>query len=95
MAAMQQKRPGCAGHKHLPLVVPMLFYRGVDSPYPFRCAGWMSLRNREVARRLYAAAFPLVDITVSDDDIMQHRRIALLSSSAKNISASATCWDLL
>ncbi|QUJ03249.1 Rpn family recombination-promoting nuclease/putative transposase [Salmonella enterica subsp. enterica] len=55
-------------------------YHGVDSPYPFRCAGWMSLRTGS-GRRLYAAAFPLrVDITVvSDDDIMQrHRRIALL-----------------
>ncbi|ECL8799679.1 Rpn family recombination-promoting nuclease/putative transposase, partial [Salmonella enterica subsp. enterica] len=42
--------------------------------------------NPEVARRLYAAAFPLVDITVvSDDDIMQHRRIALLELIQKHI----------
>ncbi|MDI5754356.1 Rpn family recombination-promoting nuclease/putative transposase, partial [Salmonella enterica subsp. enterica serovar Montevideo] len=35
---------------------------------------------------LYAAAFPLVDITVvSDDDIMQHRRIALLELIQKHI----------
>ncbi|HGP2812326.1 TPA: Rpn family recombination-promoting nuclease/putative transposase [Salmonella enterica] len=75
-----------AGHKHLPLVVPMLFYHGVDSPYPFSLCWLDEFANPEVARRLYAAAFPLVDITVvSDDDIMQHRRIALLELIQKHI----------
>lgn len=84
MAAMQQHLD--AGHKHLPLVVPMLFYHGVDSPYPFSLCWLDEFANPEVARRLYAAAFPLVDITVvSDDDIMQHRRIALLELIQKHI----------
>lgn len=38
------------------------------------------------ARQLYAAVFPLVDITVvPDDEIMQHRRIALLELIQKHI----------
>ncbi len=64
----------------------MLFYHGVDSPYPFSLCWLDEFANPEVARRLYAAAFPLVDITVvSDDDIMQHRRIALLELIQKHI----------
>jgi predicted transposase/invertase (TIGR01784 family) len=41
MAAMQRHLD--AGHKTLPLVIPMLFYHGALSPYPFHSAGWMSL----------------------------------------------------
>src|SRR5690606_3139772 len=33
IAAMQHHLD--AGHKRLPLVVPMLFYHGIDSPYPY------------------------------------------------------------
>lgn len=33
IAAMQSHLD--AGHTRLPLVVPMLFYHGVDTPYPF------------------------------------------------------------
>ena len=40
----------------------------------------------EAARRLYGAALPLVDITVvPDDEIMQHRRVALLELVQKHI----------
>lgn len=40
-AAMQRHLD--AGHKTLPLVIPMLFYHGAKARIPFRCAGWMSL----------------------------------------------------
>jgi predicted transposase/invertase (TIGR01784 family) len=59
LAAMQRHLD--AGHKTLPLVVPMLFYHGAKSPTPSRFAGWMSLLTQNGAT-LYAAAFPLVDI---------------------------------
>ncbi|WP_250378359.1 Rpn family recombination-promoting nuclease/putative transposase, partial [Escherichia coli] len=40
----------------------------------------------QLARQLYTEAFPLVDITiVPDDEIMQHRRIALLELIQKHI----------
>ncbi|QGN40367.1 Rpn family recombination-promoting nuclease/putative transposase [Klebsiella oxytoca] len=75
-----------AGHKTLPLVVPMLFYHGAKSPYPFSLCWLDEFADTAVARRLYAAAFPLVDITVvPDDDIMQHRRVALLELIQKHI----------
>ncbi len=38
------------------------------------------------ARKLYTAAFPLVDVTVvPDDEIVQHRRVALLELIQKHI----------
>ncbi|MDU1435913.1 MAG: Rpn family recombination-promoting nuclease/putative transposase, partial [Citrobacter freundii] len=75
-----------AGHKTLPLVVPILFYHGVDSPYPYSLCWLDEFDDPQTARQLYGSAFPLVDITVvSDDEIMQHRRMALLELVQKHI----------
>ena len=84
MAAMQRHLD--AGHKTLPLVIPMLFYHGALSPYPFSLCWLDEFDDPIVARQLYSATFPLVDITViPDDEIMQHRRIALLELKQKHI----------
>ena len=84
IAAMQRHLD--AGHKTLPLVVPILFYHGVASPYPFSLCWLDEFDDPETARQLYGSAFPLVDITVvSDDEIMQHRRMALLELVQKHI----------
>ncbi|EPH3360365.1 Rpn family recombination-promoting nuclease/putative transposase [Citrobacter freundii] len=84
MAAMQRHLD--AGHKTLPLVIPMLFYHDALSPYPFSLCWLDEFDDPIVARQLYSATFPLVDITViPDDEIMQHRRIALLELMQKHI----------
>ena len=84
LAAMQRHLD--AGHKTLPLVVPILFYHGVDSPYPYSLCWLDEFDDPQTARQLYGSAFPLVDITVvSDDEIMQHRRMALLELVQKHI----------
>ena len=84
MAAMQRHLD--AGHKTLPLVIPMLFYHGALSPYPFSLCWLDEFDDPIVARQLYSATFPLVDITViPDDEIMQHHRIALLELMQKHI----------
>ena len=84
LAAMQRHLD--AGHKELPLVIPMLFYHGALSPYPFSLCWLDEFDDPIVARQLYSATFPLVDITViPDDEIMQHRRIALLELMQKHI----------
>ncbi|EDX0930268.1 Rpn family recombination-promoting nuclease/putative transposase [Salmonella enterica subsp. enterica] len=83
MAAMQRHLE--AGHKTLPLVVPMLFYHGNRSPYPFSLCWLDEFADPVMARKLYATAFPLVDITVvPDDEIMRHRRVALLVKGYAN-----------
>lgn len=74
------------GNKTLPLVIPMLFYHGEQSPYPFSLNWLDEFNDPQLAQQLYTEAFPLVDITViSDDEIMQHKRIALLELMQKHI----------
>lgn len=84
LSAMQRHLD--AGHPTLPLAIPMLFYHGMQSPYPFSLCWLDEFANPAAARALYADAFPLVDITVvPDDEIMHHRRIALLELVQKHI----------
>lgn len=73
------------GHKVLPLVVPILFYHGKMSPYPYQnlwthCFDW-----KELAEELYFKPFPLVDITVIDDnELANHRKIAVMELAMKH-----------
>ncbi|EMD1716908.1 Rpn family recombination-promoting nuclease/putative transposase [Providencia stuartii] len=73
------------GHKSLPLVVPILFYHGDSSPYPYlktwtHCFSWP-----ELADELYFNPFPLVDITVIDDnELVNHRKIAVMELALKH-----------
>ncbi|MDM3224345.1 Rpn family recombination-promoting nuclease/putative transposase [Citrobacter sp. Cf088] len=70
----------------LPLVIPMLFYHGCRSPYPYSLCWLDTFADPVAARQLYSSAFPLVDITVvPDDEIMAHRRMALLELMQKHI----------
>ena len=49
-------------------------------------AGFRVFKAPELARRVYNSPFPLVDITITpDDEIMQHRRIAILELLQKHI----------
>lgn len=84
VAAMQRHLE--AGHKKLPLVIPVLFYTGKRSPYPYSTR-WLDEFNDPVqAERLYGGAFPLVDVTViPDDEIMTHRSMAALTLLQKHI----------
>jgi predicted transposase/invertase (TIGR01784 family) len=64
----------------------MLFYHGCRSPYPYSLCWLDAFADPVAAKQLYASAFPLVDITVvPDDDIMAHRRMALLELMQKHI----------
>ncbi|MBI0676626.1 Rpn family recombination-promoting nuclease/putative transposase [Citrobacter koseri] len=84
IAAMQRHLD--AGHKKLPLVIPILFYQGKISPYPYTM-NWLQLfDDPQLAGELYRNDFPLVDVTViPDEEIMQHRRMAILELLQKHI----------
>lgn len=84
IAAMQKHLD--AGNKELPLVVPLLFYHGKTSPYPYSM-NWLDCFTKpEMAKALYNNDFPLVDVTVMDDsEIIEHKRIALLELVQKHI----------
>ncbi|MCU5774087.1 Rpn family recombination-promoting nuclease/putative transposase [Erwiniaceae bacterium BAC15a-03b] len=67
------------GHERLPLVIPILFYHGNISPYPYPMNWLQTFDDPERAGQLYSGDFPLVDITtIPDEEIMQHRGVALL-----------------
>lgn len=84
VAAMQRHLE--AGHKTLPLVIPILFYHGKRSPYPWSLSWLDAFSDPVAARQLYSSPFPLVDITViPDEEIMQHRSIAALTLVQKHI----------
>ena len=84
IAAMQNHLD--AGYKTLPMVVPLLFYHGIESPYPYSLCWLDCFADPNLARQLYASAFPLIDVTLMpDDEIMLHRRMALLELIQKHI----------
>lgn len=84
IAAMQRHLD--AGHDQLPLVIPVLFYHGLASPYPYSLRWLDEFAAPELANRLYHEAFPLADITViPDDDIATHQRMATLELLQKHI----------
>ncbi|WP_017799956.1 Rpn family recombination-promoting nuclease/putative transposase, partial [Winslowiella toletana] len=77
IAAMQRHLD--AGHERLPLVIPVLFYHGATSPYPYSMNWLKAFDAPERAARIYGSDFPLVDITViPDEQILTHRSVALL-----------------
>ena len=84
VAAMQSHLD--AGHKKLPLVIPVLFYTGKRSPYPYSTNWLQEFTDPELAKNLYSSAFPLVDITmIPDEEIMEHRSMAALTLLQKHI----------
>lgn len=84
VAAMQRHLE--LGHKKLPLVIPMLFYTGKRSPYPYSTRWLDEFDNPELAGKIYGTAFPLVDVTViPDDEIANHRSMAALTLLQKHI----------
>jgi len=84
VAAMQRHLD--EGHKNLPLVIPVLFYMGKRSPYPYS-TNWLDLfDNPALAEKLYSKDFPVVDVTViPDEEIMSHRSVAALTLLQKHI----------
>ncbi|HFZ8994958.1 TPA: Rpn family recombination-promoting nuclease/putative transposase [Citrobacter freundii] len=84
IAAMQRHLD--AGHERLPIVIPLLFYQGKTAPYPHTMRWLDMFPDPLLAEQIYSSAFPLVDITATpDDEIMTHRRIAILELLQKHI----------
>ncbi len=84
IAAMQRHLD--AGHDTLPLVVPILFYHGPESPWPYSLNWHNMFVKPDMAKALYSREFALVDLTIMpDNQLLQHRRIAMLELLQKHI----------
>ncbi|HGJ5879433.1 MAG TPA: Rpn family recombination-promoting nuclease/putative transposase, partial [Arsenophonus nasoniae] len=74
------------GNKQLPLVFPILFYCGEQSPHPYSTHWLDCFEDRKLAESIYTNPFKLADVTRLDDgEIMQHKRMALLELIQKHI----------
>ncbi|EDS7589568.1 Rpn family recombination-promoting nuclease/putative transposase [Salmonella enterica subsp. diarizonae] len=74
------------GYKTLPVVVPLLFYHGDVRPYPYSMDWLDCFEQPELARRVLSKPWPLIDVSVlDDDDIKTHRRMALLEMVQRDI----------
>ncbi|XBS68204.1 Rpn family recombination-promoting nuclease/putative transposase [Acerihabitans sp. KWT182] len=84
LAVMQQHLD--QGYKDLPVVMPLLFYQGSRRGYPYTNDWLMCFSDVELARQVYHRPFPVIDLTImSDEEIMTHRRVALLELVQKHI----------
>jgi predicted transposase/invertase (TIGR01784 family) len=74
-------------YDRLPIVVPILFYRGNVSPYPYSISIFDCYEDedKELAQETFLKPI-LVDITViPDEELRAHKGIALLEIIQKNI----------
>jgi predicted transposase/invertase (TIGR01784 family) len=70
----------------LPLVVPLVFYNGEVSPYPYDLDIASLFADYELYSRLPLGKFNLVDLTIiEDNEILQHGKLALLEILLKHI----------
>lgn len=84
IAAMQRHLE--QGNDQLPVVIPLLLYHGTTSPYPYSTKWLDCFCEPELAATVYQEAFSLVDVTtIPDEEILTHRRVALLQLVQKHI----------
>jgi predicted transposase/invertase (TIGR01784 family) len=74
------------GYNTLPVVVPLLFYRGKTSPYPFSTDIFDCFDDKALAEEVFLKPYSLIDITViPDEELRTHRGMAILELIQKNI----------
>jgi len=67
------------GHKHYPLVIPLLYFNGNQTPYPYSSDLLDYFSNPEEARRVMFKPFRVIDVhQLSDAQLLKHRWSAFL-----------------
>jgi len=70
----------------LPVVFPLIFYHGTDSPYPYSLNFLDLFHEPELMAEYFARNTNIVDLTqISDETIKQHKIISLLEYTQKHI----------
>ncbi|HGJ5877456.1 MAG TPA: Rpn family recombination-promoting nuclease/putative transposase [Arsenophonus sp.] len=70
----------------LPVVIPLLFFQGKASPYPYSTHWLDCFADPKLAKSVYMQAFPLVDVTaIPDEEIVTHHHVALMEWVMKHI----------
>ncbi len=63
------------GHSKLPVVIPIVFYHGKESPYPYSTDIFDCFENPAVAKQYYMQPFKLIDVTVIPDEELKNNII--------------------
>jgi predicted transposase/invertase (TIGR01784 family) len=64
------------GHKKLPIVIPLVLYHGIQSPYPYSTEIWYCFEQPELAKQWALKPFQLIDLTVMSDEEINHHGLA-------------------
>lgn len=74
------------GHEKLPIVVPIIFYRGKRSPYPGPTDILACFEQPELAKEVFFKPFNLIDLSIiPDEELHAHPHIAALEIVQKHI----------
>ncbi len=88
LAAMRSYLDQNPGKKKLPVVVPLLFYNGSDSPYRYSLDLMECFEDTELARQFFPGPISLVDLSViPDEKLLEHRRAAAFEMVMKHANA--------
>ena len=69
----------------LPIVVPLVFYNGSDSPYPYPCDIVDMFADKQLYQKMPLGSFGLIDLTVKENnELLQHKKLALLEIALKS-----------
>lgn len=72
--------------KKLPIIVPLVFYAGTRSPYPYSTDIYSCFENPELAKKVLFEPFSLLDITaMSDETLIEHGYAAVMELLVKHI----------
>ena len=73
--------------ENLPLVVPLVFYNGNESPYPYPTDIIDLFAHKDLISEIGVGRFGLIDLTVTpEDEILKHKQIAVLEMCLKHIN---------
>ena len=72
----------------LPLVIPIIIYNGIDSPYPYE-TDIINLFGDELSiKNIGLGRFKLIDLTImTEHEILKHKQLAVLEMCLKHIKA--------
>ena len=63
------------GHKHLPIVVPLLVYNGSRGPYPYSINLFDQFADKDLAQQIMFQSAQLIDLTaIADDKILERQK---------------------
>lgn len=81
--------------KKLPVVVSLVLYHGVETPYPYSTDIWDCFETPELAKQWSLKPFRLVDLTVlSDEEIEKHGLASVMETLLKHSREEQVLWWL-